>query len=196
MPLPPGTDTRGRNDVGPIVGPLKWVGPPGAQKTSARQGRYYLGNDAKFTSQEIKLTEERGSKGINPVTIFLVHWTVYNTDCVNNIVNTQTFPRTISTVEDKSSPLTGTVAVSIRDESLNDLVGSNLTNPDGTAPGESKQVSVKGAFRYQLLFQPAIRETSAVRPGEPPLITDTLIFDDITFYYYTAPKILSWKYER
>jgi hypothetical protein len=135
-------------------------------------GRYYTGTDAEFTSSEIDLDLKRGvgnSGGTpDPVSVFMVHWTVYDT----------------RTSVDNGSMPDGRV----------DVVLNNNNNPltlpsDGTAVSATQNGPLTPAnnrLSYRLQFVPN---------ANPPAI-DTIIFDDITFYYYSTPKIMSWRYEQ
>ena len=127
-------------------------------------GRYYTGNDATFTSRRIDLDFERGlgtsGTDADPVNIFMVHWTVYNTK---------------SSVDDGTMP-DGQVSVELDSKALTLTDGAGVT-----LKPNNNQMSYKLLFNSNTNNQPAI---------------DTIIFDDITFYYYSTPKIVSWRYEQ
>jgi len=144
-------------------------------------GRYYTGDDAKFTSREIDFNKELGIKTTStenpgPINIFMVHWTVYDT--TTNIDN--------GTMPD------GKIEIGIKDGNTDLLNNRALTIPDnggGVAPAENGPLAlINNRMRYELLFKPN------TRVNQPAI--DTIIFDDITLYYYTTPKIISWQYEQ
>jgi len=144
--------------------------PPNIKNIYTNIGRYYTGNDAEFNSREIDLNVERGlgnsGTDADPVNIFMVHWTVYGTK---------------TTVDDGTMP-DGQVNVELNSQTLtlpdNGAAVSATANGQPFAPNDNK-------MKYKLLFSP--KATTAI---------DTIIFDDITFYYYATPKIVSWKYEQ
>ena len=135
-------------------------------------GRYYTGNDAEFTSREIDFNFERGlgtsGTDADPVNVFMVHWTVYGTK---------------TTVDDGTMP-NGKVDVELNSKTLTLPDNGAAVSPTATgqpfAPSDNK-------MRYKLLFKPTTNNQPAI---------DTIMLDDITFYYYATPKIVSWRYEQ
>ncbi|MEW6027543.1 MAG: hypothetical protein AB1599_09655, partial [Planctomycetota bacterium] len=133
-------------------------------------GRYYTGDDARFTSSEINLDAggNPGSENTDPLNIFMVHWTVYGT---------------------KSKTDNGTMPDGKVDVELSGRILAIPSDGGAVAPAESGPLTLRnGSIKYELLFKP---NTTLNQPAN-----DTIIFDDITFYYYTAPKIINWEYEQ
>jgi len=72
------------------------------------------------------------------------------------------------------------------------LLNSNLlkipADRGAAAPTGDKPLTLNNTkIKYELLFKPNTDNQPAI---------DTVLFDDITFYYYAAPKIVSWRYEQ
>jgi hypothetical protein len=138
-------------------------------------GRYYMGNnryddkrnDRVFTSRQIDLRKESNAPSGTDITIFLVQWTVYPAKTLEpNIV----YP----------DGLSGNINVQITN-------GAIMTDTRGAMPGTGGgSLTLSEPFRYKLYFN--------LKVDLNKVVTDTPIFDDITLYYYTEPKILSWAY--
>ena len=63
------------------------------------------------------------------------------------------------------------------------------TDGGAAAPDNNQPLTLtSNLMKYQLLFKPntGINQSS----------NETIIFDDITIYYYETPKIISWAYEQ
>ena len=151
-------------------------------------GRYYNGDDAKFTSSKIDfdIVRRLGNSGsdADPVNIFMVHWTTYST--------ATTIKSTTGDITDPGTMPNATVEVTIKDKDDNDLPNGKLlkmpADEGAVSPTDKGPLPISdNQIRYELLFKPTTNNQAAI---------DTIIFDDITFYYYATPKIVSWKYEQ
>jgi hypothetical protein len=133
-----------------------------------QDGRYYPSNDGAFTSGKIDLPKEKGVATGTNLTVFLATWTIYPAETFKPI-----YPY----------PDGSNIEVQISNGAIMKNYGGST--PQGYA---GKTLSVSEPFRYRVFFKTK-RDLNIV-------ITDSLIFDDITLYYYGEPKLLNWRHIR
>ncbi|MBA7695773.1 hypothetical protein ES703_104409 [subsurface metagenome] len=128
-------------------------------------GRYYRENTGNFTSRPIDLAEKSGRPDDTSFTIFRVEWTEYKAN------------------------LNAWLELDILSEDKNSLLNKRLK----ITPGEDVDVKaydgpliINGPIRYRVHFIP--------NTGLNDLAIAPLIFDDITIFYYSSPKLLQWLY--
>ncbi|MBI4712728.1 MAG: hypothetical protein HY762_05440, partial [Planctomycetes bacterium] len=142
--------------------------PASVGKSIWNDGRYYQGTDGTFTSGEIDLAKESNVSSDTSLTVFLTTWTIYPADTLQPL-----YPY----------PAGSNIKIQIDN-------GNMMEDARGSVPEDYSggPLTSDKPIRYSAHFKPQVDLNK--------IVIDSLILDDVTLYYYSEPKLLSWTYVR